>query len=211
MSANGIEAGPAVEGVMVDDIPNKTPRFSTTRGSAIVFFFIFMRYFGYAFGEGCALYIYVTKYRMSVLWYSIAKLLATFFTTYIQSAVAYYGDSIKSKYGRRKPVFVASFGLMALGVLLLSVPPSHASQVVIAYYLCCYLIYNIGETVNNYVAKAWFIESTADRYKTATITSLLINPHSNNQHHTSLVLLFIARTTYFSSQRLSIWALFSVV
>ena len=88
-----------------------------------MFFYYVFFFSGYVAASASGATIYYIRYNMSVYYLGLAGIIGTFVSTYVQIAVGYYGDQIKSKYGRRKPLVFVGFFVIVVGIAMLAFPP----------------------------------------------------------------------------------------
>lgn len=79
-----------------------------------------------------------------------------------QLAVGYFGDKLKSKYGRRKPFLVAGYAVRAVALLFLCSPPVKSGVAVFGWYTLFYVLFQFGSELSDSPFDAWMIEMTKD-------------------------------------------------
>lgn len=79
-----------------------------------------------------------------------------------QLCVGYYGDQIKSKYGRRKPFLIAAYIVKSIALFMLTIPPFKGGIEVFGWYTVFYMLFQIGSELSDSPFDAWMIERTKD-------------------------------------------------
>jgi Na+/melibiose symporter-like transporter len=79
-----------------------------------------------------------------------------------QLAVGYFGDKVKSKYGRRKPFLVAGYVVKGIALVFLCSPPRKSGVAVFGWYTLFYVLFQFGAELSDSPFDAWMIEMTKD-------------------------------------------------
>ena len=83
-------------------------------------------------------------------------------SNFTQAIVAIYGDSVVTKYGRRKTFVIAGTILRVISILLLSDPPVKHTKLIFAWFALFGSIQQIGYGLLANPFASWMIESTVD-------------------------------------------------
>ena len=108
--------------------------------------------------------IYTMKLKMSPLWITAVGYIGSIFAICSQIFIAYYGDKLSTRWGKRKPIVFILWPILAFNAIALLHPPDDLTTVQVqGYYLGCQLISTTANTMINTVLQSWFIESCADQ------------------------------------------------
>jgi GPH family glycoside/pentoside/hexuronide:cation symporter len=108
----------------------------------------------------------------SVLTLINASLITFTVSIFTRLVVAYLGDKVVTKYGRRKPfVFVGTI-ISILSNFILCSPPNYNSTVLFCWLAVFYSFFSIGANMVSAPYSSWLIESTADDADFARIVSI---------------------------------------
>lgn len=107
-------------------------------------------------------FYYIPILKMSLVWNSAAGTLSSLVSIYTGIYIAYYGDRVKTRWGKRKPLLLLFYPFIALPVIGIYFCPFTDVSGVEGWYLICLLLMAFGSTCYNTVFSAWFIESSYD-------------------------------------------------
>jgi Na+/melibiose symporter-like transporter len=104
---------------------------------------------------------YVPRYHMSLIWGSCVDFLMTIAGVYASIFIGWFGDKVKMRWGKRKPLLLVSYPLKMLAMLMLMFPPeSQMSNPVFVrvWYMSCMCAWWALYTIFSSVFSSWFIE-----------------------------------------------------
>ena len=109
-------------------------------------------------------FIYISQLKMNPLWIPVVGAICSIFSIMSQIFIAYYGDTVQTRWGRRKPIILVLFPIIAFICIAAVNPPLTLSPIQAqVWYLVCNLTVTIAGTCYGSVFQAWFIESCADQ------------------------------------------------
>ncbi len=81
---------------------------------------------------------------------------------FTQAIVAIYGDSVVTKYGRRKTFVIAGMIIRFIAMLFISAPPVKHTNLMFTWYAVFGSLHQIGYGIYTNPFSSWMIESTVD-------------------------------------------------
>lgn len=166
--------------VPAEGTTSNTPEFTvpplgTTRNIWLFGFFFF--FFGLGLGTQYSMAsVWYIRWGLGTVWIGVSSTLTILSLTYAAIAVSYFGDRLKGKQGRRKPIIKIGYYICCVAILAGSMPPSHDPSVLAGWFLLTQNMYSAGATAIALIsATSWLIESSADPADYARILSLAYN------------------------------------
>ncbi len=116
------------------------------------------------------------KWGLPQVWITVSGVLTILAQAYTGIMVSYFGDRLKSKYGRRKPFVVAGFVIASIAALLGALPPSNSPVVLSFWFILTQGLFFAGITACCVLSLlSWLFESSSDPKDYAKIYSLAYN------------------------------------
>lgn len=139
----------------------------------IFFFFSFFVSFGSALAPGVNWYL--NKWKVAIIYLTIATALSTIPLTYTQVLIGYYGDMVDTKFGRRKPLIFIAIIVHVVSMFLIANPPNLLQSTLFYWYFlwhCCNICSAIVEKI---CFTSWLIESSSNNEDFIKINSIAVN------------------------------------
>jgi len=142
-----------------------------TRENMIIFFF-FNLFQSFGYGLNPSLNWYVQYYKMAIIYLVIAGSIGGIIGVYTQVFIGYYGDLVKSTFGRRKPLVFLGVVINIICIIGYALPPAYTQQALFGWYLFWTIMQSIASSIQGAPYISWLIESTADNEDYVRIVTL---------------------------------------
>jgi MFS family permease len=153
----------------------KVPILGTTRN--IWLFGLFYFCFGLGLGTQYSMAsVWYIEWGLGTVWIGVSSTLIILSLTYASIAVSYFGDRLKGKDGRRKPMIRIGYYICCIAIVAGALPPSHDPIILAGWFVLTQNLYSAGATAIVLISTtSWLIESSADSQDYSRILSLAFN------------------------------------
>ena len=151
--------------VIKDSDAPSLPAFANYKNGAAVFCYSLSSALIGGLASNCGAIYFVSTLEMSAIWMANVTIICLIIGLPVAIAVAQIGDTLESKYGRRKPFILAAAPLACISALLVGLAPTDISgskNELNVIFLVLMIFSTLAGAIAGTPFKSWMVESSRD-------------------------------------------------